>query len=368
MKPPRILFITPLPPPVHGSAMVSQYIKDSKLLREEFDCDFVNLSTSRRMDEIGKGGVKKLLRFIGSFFIAFFKLLSRRYDLCYLAITCHGTGFMKDAPFVLLCKLFGRKVVIHQHNKGMNRCVNRWPYRWLLPLVYRNTKVILLSWNLYPDIEKVVSREQVMICPNGIPEFFDKELFLERNNKVPHLLFLSNLIPSKGVYLLLDACKILKDNGYKFVCKFVGGESKEITKDVFEKAVDVRGLNEVIVYDGPLYGEEKKNVFINSDIFIQPTFNDCFPLSLLEAMQFKLPIITTNEGGIPDIAKDGENGLVMSKGPASIAEAIRRLIDNPQLRLDMGEQGFQRYKRYFTLEKFEENFVGILKLYLNRVV
>lgn len=368
MKPPRILFITPLPPPVHGSAMVSQYIKDSKLLREEFDCDFVNLSTSRRMDEIGKGGVKKLLRFIGSFFIAFFKLLSRRYDLCYLAITCHGTGFMKDAPFVLLCKLFGRKVVIHQHNKGMNRCVNRWPYRWLLPLVYRNTKVVLLSWNLYPDIEKVVSREQVMICPNGIPEFFDKEPFHERNNKVPHLLFLSNLIPSKGVYLLLDACKILKDNGYKFVCKFVGGESKEITKDVFEKAVEVRGLNEVIFYDGPLYGEDKKNVFINSDIFIQPTFNDCFPLSLLEAMQFKLPIITTNEGGIPDIVKDGENGLVMSKDAASIAEAIRRLIDNPQLRLDMGEEGFQRYKRYFTLEKFEENFVGILKLYLNRVV
>ena len=83
MKPPRILFITPLPPPVHGSAMVSQYIKDSKLLREEFDCDFVNLSTSRRMDEIGKGGVKKMLRFIGSFFIAYFKLLSPRYDLCY---------------------------------------------------------------------------------------------------------------------------------------------------------------------------------------------------------------------------------------------------------------------------------------------
>ena len=98
------------------------------------------------------------------------KLMHRRYDLCYLAITCHGIGFLKDAPFVLLCKLFGKKIVIHQHNKGMSRDVKQWPYRWLLPLVYRNTKVILLSWRLYPDIENVVRKEQILICPNGIPE------------------------------------------------------------------------------------------------------------------------------------------------------------------------------------------------------
>jgi hypothetical protein len=160
----KILFIAPLPPPVHGSAMVSQYIKDSRLVNEQFDCDFVNLSTSRRMDEIGKGGIKKLLRFVGAYFALLWKLLTRRYDLCYLAITCHDMGFLKDAPFVLLCKLFRRRVLIHQHNKGMSRCVDRWPYRWLLPLVYRNTTVMLLSWHLYDDIASVVKREQVVIC------------------------------------------------------------------------------------------------------------------------------------------------------------------------------------------------------------
>ena len=49
-----------LPPPVHGSAMVSQYIKESKLINEEFDMDFVNLSTSRKMEEIGKEGAEKV--------------------------------------------------------------------------------------------------------------------------------------------------------------------------------------------------------------------------------------------------------------------------------------------------------------------
>ena len=158
----KVLFIAPLPPPVHGSAMVSQYIKDSKLVQEQYDCDFVNLSTSRRMDEIGKGGAKKLLRFAGSFFLLFYKLLVHRYDLCYLAITCHGVGLLKDAPFVLLCKLFGRKVVIHQHNKGMSGCIDRWPYRWLIPYIYKpniNKKLNFLAtsiiWYLFLLIAEI---------------------------------------------------------------------------------------------------------------------------------------------------------------------------------------------------------------------
>ena len=362
MKKPRILFITPLPPPVHGSAMVSQYIKDCKELQDEFQCDFVNLSTSRNIDEIGKKSLMKYIRFVGAYFITIWKLLTHRYALCYLAITCHGLGFLKDAPFVLLCKLFRRKVVIHQHNKGMSKCVDKQPYKWLLPLVYRNTKVILLSWYLYPDIEKVVKKEQVLICPNGIPDLFDGEPHFERNNEAPHLLFLSNLIPSKGVYVLLDACKILKDKGYKFVCDFVGGESKEITKEFFEKAVDERGLNEIVYYKGPKYGDEKNDFFANSDIFVQPTFEDCFPLTLLEAMQYKLPIVSTDEGAVPDMVKNEVNGFVCKRKDAcSTAGAIEKLLKDSGLRTQMGNNEHKLFKENFTLSVFNKNITRILK-------
>ena len=369
---PHLLFITPLPPPVHGSAMVSQYIRDSHLVQGEFDCDFVNLSTSRRMDEIGKGGVKKLLRFVGAYFAVFFKLLTHRYDLCYLAITCHGMGFLKDAPFVLLCKLFGRKVVIHQHNKGMSNCVDRWPFRWLLPLVYKNTKVILLSWYLYPDIEKVVKKEQILICPNGIPPLAidNAQLIVDNDsgensklstlNKV-RLLFLSNLIPSKGVYVLLDACKVLKEKDLQFVCDFVGGESKEIDRTIFETAVKGRGLEGIVLYQGPKYGEEKEAYWQNADIFVQPTFEDCFPLTIVEAMQHGKPVVSTDEGAVPDLVKDGENGFVCErKDSLSLAVALEKLIKDSHLRRRMGERGYQRYKEHYTLEAFEQKFVATI--------
>ena len=356
----RILFVAPLPPPVHGSAMVSQQIKDSKSVNEAFCCDWVNLSTSRRMDEIGKGSLAKVFRFVAAFFVTLGKLMTRRYDMCYLAITCYGTGFLKDAPFVLLCKLFGRKIVIHQHNKGMANYVDRRPYRRLLPLVYRKARVILLSWHLYPDIERVVPKENVVICPNGIAN--TENAHAVHHNATPRLLFLSNLIESKGVLVLLDALKILADKGVMFACDMVGGETKEIDAKRLEKELDKRGLAQVVHYHGRKVGAEKDAFFENSDIFVLPTYYECFPLVLLEAMQHHLPCVTTDEGGIPDIVADGVNGVICErKSATSLANGIKKLLNDEELRVEMGNNGHARYETQFTIVHFENTLIQLLQ-------
>lgn len=363
----KVLLITPLPPPVHGSSMVSQSIKESRVLNGAFEMDFVNLSTSRKIEEIDKRSwtlyARKAVRFFGAYAKTLWLLASRRYDLCYLAITCHGVGFLKDAPFVLLCKLFGRKVVIHQHNKGMAKDVDRPIYRWLLPMVYRNTKVLLLSWRLYPDIEKVVNREQIMICPNGIIDMIINEPSAERHDDVPHILFLSNLIVSKGVLVLLDALKILKDRGCKIVCDFVGGETKELDGKRFALEIETRGLNGIAVYHGRKYGRDKEDFWRMADMFVFPTyyFNECFPLVILEAMMYGLPVISTDEGGIRDEVKDGKNGFVVKPQDATaIADAIGRLLDDKAMRERMGEEGRRIFKERFTMKCFENNIKRIL--------
>lgn len=168
----RILFIIPLPPPVHGSSLMCRQIQKSEIINSSFDCSYVNLSTSRNNAEIDQFSpflmLKKGMRFLGAYITVLWELITHRPDIAYLAITCHGIGFLKDAPFVLLCKLFGCDIVLHQHNKGMAKDAHRLIYRWLLPLVYRKSTVILLSWRLFEDISSVVQKEQVKICPNGI--------------------------------------------------------------------------------------------------------------------------------------------------------------------------------------------------------
>lgn len=361
-----------LPPPVHGSAMVSQYIKDSELINGEFDMDFVNLSTSRQMSEIGKSNplllVKKLWRFLSSYMRCLWLQMTHRYALCYCAITCHGIGFLKDSPFVLLCKLFGHNIVIHQHNKGMSADLDKWPYRWFTPFVYKGCKVMLLSWRLYPDVEKGVKKEDVLICPNGIPplnEVSKGSEFQNVSNPIPRLLYLSNLIVSKGVYVLLEACKILNDKGIAFTCDFVGGESKEISRADFESAVRERGLDQSVLYHGPKYGTDKEVFWNQADVFVFPTFyyNECFPLVLLEAMQHGVACVSTDEGGIPDIIEDSKTGYVCERQNAQdLADKLEKLLANPEVIRNMGREGYNKYNREYTLRCFEEKMLAILKV------
>jgi len=168
----KILFIMHLPPPVHGLSMVSQQIHNSAKINDFFCCKYVNLSASRKASEITQYSFLSSIRKIGRLTFSFFKTLKHliffRPDSCYLTITCHGIPFLKDAPFVLLCKLFHCKIIIHQHNKGMSAYVKKPLYHFLFSIVYKNSTVILLSERLYDDISSIVKKEQIRICPNGI--------------------------------------------------------------------------------------------------------------------------------------------------------------------------------------------------------
>lgn len=356
---PNILMIAPLPPPVHGSAMMTKYIKDSAYINARINLDWINLSTSRKIDEIGKKSIKKIFRFIQSYIKTLYKLIFNDYDKCYLAITCHGLGFLKDAPYVLICKLFRRRIIIHQHNKGMSKDFNKPFYRWLFKTVYKNTEVVLLSWRLYPDIESIVNKGQVKICPNGIIEV---PRLPKKINSKPRILFLSNLMKSKGVFTILDACKILNDKGIASECRLVGGETKEIDNNVFQQAILERGIKESVKYLGKKYNDEKYYEISQTDIFVFPTADDCFPLVVLEAMQQGIPVISTTEGGIPDIVTNNETGLIINpNAPNELADAIIRLINAPEERQRLGKNGYEKYLKFFTLRKFEENIVKVLE-------
>lgn len=354
----KILFVVPLPPPVHGSSMMCNYIKESNLINNNYDCDYVNLSTSRSIDEVEKFMFIKIWRLFTVYVKVLFKLLTNRYALCYVALAFHNALF-KDALIVLLCKIFGRKIVIHLHGKGASEDAKGRIRKWLLDFTFRNTKVILLSWLLYDDIRRFVKREDVFICPNGIP-IVNNEL-RTKESKTTRLLFLSNLVESKGVFVLLDALKMLRERGYSFICDFVGGESKEIDSKRFYEEVDKRELKKQVKYWGKKYGKDKYVMFGKADIFVYPTYCDCFPLVILEAMQFGLPVVTTIEGAICDFVENGKNGITIERKNSELfANSVAKLIEDTSLRKAMGEFGYTKFLENYSIEKFEKKLHGIL--------
>jgi glycosyltransferase involved in cell wall biosynthesis len=351
--------------------MVGQAIKESDVINSAFDCHYINLSLSDRLDAIGKNSICKVFRYLSMLGHVTRQLLFFRPDICYLTIQVYKIGFYKDFPMVLMAKLFRVKVVYHLHTKGVSNWQHRMIDDWLYRLVFRNVHVILLSKTLYPDIQKYVPEERVRYCANGIAEKGEgsweqgagswEQGAGDKEKRTVEVLFLSNLIESKGVFVLLEACRLLKDRKIAFHCTFVGGIGDVVENQFLDKVAQM-GLIEHVVYAGKRYGVEKDEVLLNSDIFVHPTYNDCFPLVLLEAMQHSLPIVSTFEGAIPEIVEDSINGfLVPQKDAKSLAEKLEILISNPELRQQMGKAGRRKYENEFTLEKFENRLKDILR-------
>jgi glycosyltransferase involved in cell wall biosynthesis len=368
---PTILFILHMPPPVHGAAMVGQIIKESSPINNDFKGTFINLSTSTEINEVGKGGGSKLITVIKIAAKVFKALLKEDYDLCYMTLTAKGFGYYKDFIIVTILKAFRKKIIYHFHNKGVSTRQNRIIDNLLYKFTFRATNTILLSSLLYYDIAKYVKRKDVFVRANGVPEPANKtgnKETLHGSDRSCKLLFLSNIVVEKGVFILLEACKLLKGKNLVFECNFVGDWST-IKENMFNQLVLENGLSNCVFAHGKKYNEDKLFFYRSSDIFVLPSINECFPLVLLEAMQFNLPVISTDEGGIADIIVDGETGFIVAKKDAGeLADKLELLIKNADLRVKMGAAGGRRYKDNFTIGHFEKGLSTILKeiIYQNR--
>lgn len=354
-----------MPSPIHGSSIVGKHIYNSLLINKSFETSYINLGTSNSIHEIGNNFYVKIARYLNIIFKTLKQLITNKPNVVYVAITAKGIGFYKDAVIVFIAKLFGVKLVFHFHNKGVSLNQDKFIDNILYKLVFKNTKTILLSKLLYCDIKKYVNETSVYYCPNGIPilNATYKNDTVEKGKT--QLLFLSNLLESKGVFVLLNALKKLKDRSVDFQCSFVGCEG-DISTSTFNKKVNSLNLVKQVSYLGSKYEEDKIAILNNVDIFIHPTFSDCFPLVLLEASQFELAIVSTYEGAIPEIIEDGVNGcLVKQKDIDTLASKLEFLIKNPIARKKMGSNAYKKYIASYTLNVFEKNMCTILKSVLN---
>lgn len=188
-----------------------------------------------------------------------------------------------------------------------------------------------------------------------------------------NILFLSNMMEEKGVWTLIEACRLLYSETTNFICHFVGRWS-DISEEDFVKRVTTYGLtcstpnhwqkNANIVAHGAKYGAEKEGFWQQTNIFVFPTYyhNECFPLVLLEAMQHGVACISTQEGGIPEIIENGKNGLLVEKQhPEQLAQAIMQFIKSPQLVENYGQAARKRYEEQFTMSAFEHRMKNIFE-------
>ncbi len=371
-----ILFIMHMPPPVHGASMVGKYIHDSKLVNETFNCHYINLTTADTLADIGKIGLRKVKSFV-KLLNSIEKEIKRLCpDTVYITPNSAGGAFYKDFVVVEIVKRAMRKcgrkdgnIVLHFHNKGVSTRQERWLDDKLYTRFFKGVDVMLLAESLYGDISKYVERNNVVICGNGIPDYSTEDIVPIKESyekELPHLLFLSNMMTTKGVWELLDALYILKRKGRNFVCDFVGGW-KDIHEEEFCARVSEYGLSDCVYAHGAKYGMDKEEFFKRADIFVLPSYTEAFPLTVLEAMQYGLAVVASNVGGISGQVSDGLTGYLIGgtesiltldykPNPQELSDAIEKLLNDMDRCRTMGQEGLKRYKQEFTLQRFEERF------------
>jgi glycosyltransferase involved in cell wall biosynthesis len=199
---------------------------------------------------------------------------------------------------------------------------------------------------------KICSKNKLRLLYNGI-DYSKYKYNLENKSDVLRIGVIANFYPTKGLAYLIKSLTQLKASGVKTL---IIGEGKERSK--LEQLVKDLDINNCILAgsqsDPWQYFEQQGGI----DIFVIPSVKEGVPYVLLEAMANSLAIIATKVGGIGEIIKDHQNGLLIpSKNTTKITQAIDSLIKNKNLREKLGNQAGQDVKKYdlqSMIDKYSE--------------
>ncbi len=355
---PSVLFVFQLPPPIHGASIMNEIVKNSEAINGVFQGTYIGLNFASGTDDIGSISIKKLLFALRYAWSIFFVLLTKKIDLVYFTLSPIGGSFLRDLVYVFLFKIFNKKVVYHLHGKGISKArksrkiLNRL-YKW----AFKNVYIIHLDDSLLYDIEGLPYKKHFIVA-NGISELLGAEI-PSANDGVKGTLkvvYLSNYKKNKGILDYVKAVQTLNAEGFSFEAMAVGGDA-DVSKVSLKSFVKKNGVDNLHV-SGPIYGVEKYKLLQECNIFVLPTYyeNECFPLSILEAFQFGLAIVSYDNGAVKSMVEHNKGGLITKmQDIQGLTDSLRQLIQHPEKLEKMGAYNRKKFKDKFTKEKFEAN-------------
>ena len=360
----KILFLIPLPPPMHGASIINNCIKNSIKINKKFQTLYINSHTSKELDELSKFQFYKVFRIFKIAFLCFSNLLFKNPDIVFFNPTPIGLGLSKDTLLVFIIRLFKKKIVFHMHGKGIRNQVIKSKFKKILfKYLLKDSNLICLSENLINDISLVRDKSKLVKVINNFSE--NSNLKKKKRSKTLTFIFLSNLIISKGILIFLDAIKILQKEKKitNFNVKIIGNaRNEDIRKLVVNKISTLKNVN----YLGPVYGKKKFIELNKADILVFPTKypNEASPLAILESMSLGLAIISTTEGAIPDMITSNQHGFILKKCSSNeCAHYMLKYIKNKKLAYIHGKNSKLKHAKRYTFKIFENNLVN----FLNRI-
>lgn len=333
------------------------------------------IDTSRHYVELGQrlgvwGAVMGLRDAILRFFSVLASLIIFRPHIIYITTSPSIGMLVRDIPLIMLLKCLGKRVVLHLHGGniigffgtgGLRRRITCWGLN-CCHAVFVITR----------DIEKVARQwlnpQKVYYVPNMISDQMVDEIdTASRKQPKPDrpamLIHVAWQAPEKGSLDIVEAMQYVKK---PIQCELIGMTAPENAQRIDQRIMEL-GVTDIIRRVGLKKGLELKNLYQSADIFLFPSYFEGFPMVILEAMAYGLPIIASDVGNIREIigfnTDTSAGSLLKQKGPADpkeIADKIDSLIDDLPLRQQMSSNGCKRIKEKYLASKVVPNIEVLL--------
>jgi len=302
------------------------------------------------------------LKSVGAIFPLYFKAMQqinfKKYDLLH----CHiypaslvGSMLKRQTGLPLIITVQGGDIGDYQENNGFFA-------RILKPVIATALKRADIVHVVSKDLKNQVRQmgiENSLLIPNGV----DNAVFKPANKKelrgkyklpleceiiVSH----SRLTPKNGLDILIRAIQPLKDQNIMLLIIGSGEQEKELIKLTKELK-----LKNEVKFLGYLSAKETAQYLALADLFVRPSRAEGFGISFLEAMACGIPVIGTKVGGITDIVKSGETGILIEpENVSALTEALQDLLGDLVKREEIGKRG-----RLFAAEFYWEKIGSLLE-------
>lgn len=365
---PHLIVVGPLPPPINGESIALDQLIHSDAVQKNYQIDVVNMSRNKGT----KGGhfsFLKIVQDIKSILTIYRKVKKNRNGLLYLSISQTKLGLFRDAIIIGLSYGKVDRIIAHLHGNNLkNVLLSLKPI--LAKKIFSTLKKIdtgiVLNNTLATNFMALPKR--VVVVANGIDQnlFSSKEIdsaaLRRRKNNTFHILYLSNLIESKGFgELILAVMDLLKRN--VDVTLTLAGQlfDRPLFEELFQE-IEQCNWESRINYLGVVTGDEKKRLLLETDLMILPTRYpiEGQPISIIEGMAAGLPIISTTQGAIPDMI-DGSGIIVDHVDRESLAHAIKQLIDDQTLYARLSEHSRASFLKHFTLDHYINELISVFE-------
>ena len=347
-------YILMLGPSIENRGGMAQ---SEKVLLENWKSDL--FSIKHIVDHKDGYAFKKILTFLLAI-IQFLYFLVVKHPVIIYALMSVSASFYRKSIFILIAKLFNKKVVINSRGGDFNSFYNDSPViikryiKWILKLPDLN---IVLGEKQKELFNQISGHSRCKVIHNSIQCPIDPRPF---DTKPMVVCTMSHLSQAKGTFDLLEAIpEILIEFPHLEFWLCGDGDFKKIQDIIMSKRLETN-----VKLLGYVDERKKRKVFLSSSIFVLPSYFEGMPRCLLEAMSYSLPVVTTRVDGIPELVEDGVTGILIEPGDINaLAYKIITLLKEDRIRNEMGRNARLSVQTNFNVDaKLAELETEFMKL------